>query len=97
MSHPPHDARKRPPRDGGGPPPPRRAPPPDHTGAEARYLLELKDKKTPLVVCLNDGETVRGWIEYYDRDMVKINRHAGPNLFIRKIQIRYFYEDDGGA
>jgi hypothetical protein len=41
----------------------------------------------------NDGEVVRGWIEYYDRDMVKINRNSGPNLFIRKIHIRYIHED----
>jgi len=68
-------------------------PPPDHTGAEARYLLEHKERRTPMVVTLNDGEVVRGWIEYYDRDMVKINRNAGPNLFIRKIHIRYMHED----
>lgn len=90
----PEDHRNRPPRDDRhGPPPPRRAPPPDHTGAEARWLLEHKEKRTPMVVTLNDGEVVRGWIEYYDRDMIKINRNEGPNLFIRKIHIRYMGEE----
>jgi host factor-I protein len=68
-------------------------PPPDHTGDEARFLLEHKEKRTPMAVTLNDGEIVRGWIEYYDRDMVKINRTDGPNLFIRKLHIRYIAED----
>lgn len=79
------------------PPPPKRKPPPDTTGNEAKYLLERKEERTPMVVRLVDGETVRGWIEYYDREMVKINREreAGPNVFIRKVQIRYMYEDPG--
>ena len=50
-----------------------------------------------MVVRLTDGETVRGVIEYYDRDMVKINREPGPNVFIRKTCIRYMHEDDSEA
>ncbi len=46
-----------------------------------------------MVVQLLDGESIRGWIEYYDRDMVKINRTDGPNLFVRKSRIRYMYKD----
>lgn len=68
-------------------------PPPDSTGAEAAYLAENKEARTPMVVNLMDGEIVRGWIEYYDRDMLKINRDGGPNLFIRKVNIRYMYKD----
>jgi host factor-I protein len=71
----------------------RRGPPVESTGAEAAYLSENKEARTPMVVCLADGEIVRGWIEYYDRDMVKINRTIGPNLFIRKSQIRYMHEE----
>ena len=77
------------------PPPPKRTPPPDATGEEAKYLLRLKDQKTRVTVVLNDGETFTGWVEYYDREMVKINREpdAGPNVFIRKVHVRYLYED----
>jgi host factor-I protein len=71
----------------------RRMPPPDSTGAEAAYLAKNKEARTPMVVSLMDGEIVRGWIEYYDRDMLKINRNGGPNLFIRKSNIRYMYKD----
>lgn len=68
-------------------------PPPEATGAEAGYLAKNKEARTPMVVHLMDGEVVRGIIEYYDRDMVKINRTEGPNLFIRKRNIRYMYKE----
>ena len=68
-------------------------PPPEFTGAEAAYLFRNKEARAPMVVRLADGEEVRGIIEYYDRDMVKINRTEGPNLFIRKSQIRYMFRE----
>ena len=71
----------------------RRGPPPEFTGAEAAYLHRNKEARSPMVVRLSDGEDVRGIIEYYDRDMVKINRTEGPNLFIRKSQIRYMHRE----
>ena len=71
----------------------RRGPPPDFTGAEAAYLYRNKEARAPMVVRLADGEEVRGIIEYYDRDMVKVNRTEGPNLFIRKSQIRYMHRE----
>ncbi|MBZ5639842.1 MAG: Sm ribonucleo-like protein [Acidobacteriia bacterium] len=68
-------------------------PPSDSTGSEAGYLLRNKEGRTPMVVRLLDGEEVRGVIEYYDRDMIKINRTDGPNVFIRKRHIRYMHEE----
>ena len=82
-----------------GPPHPsqrRRHPPPDATGAEAEYLFGHKEARTPMVVSLLDGQEVRGVIEYYDKDMIKVNRTDGPNLFIRKSHIRYMHRDPGG-
>jgi len=75
------------PEDGPG------GPPPEFTGAEAAYLFRNKEARSSMVVRLADGEEVRGIIEYYDRDMVKINRTEGPNLFIRKSQIRYMHRE----
>jgi host factor-I protein len=40
-----------------------------------------------------DGEVVRGWIEYYDRRMVRLTRDGAPNLFIFKHDIAYIAED----
>ena len=36
---------------------------------------------------------VHGWIEYYDRNMVRLTREGGPNLFIFKHEIMYIAED----
>jgi sRNA-binding regulator protein Hfq len=69
-------------------------PPPDSTGAEATYLESKKESRTPMVVHLLDGEVVRGVIEYYDRDMIKIHRGAGPNVFVRKSTIRYMFAEN---
>jgi len=41
---------------------------------------------------LRDGETVRGWIEYFDDAMLRLTREGQPNLFIYKHQIRTITE-----
>jgi host factor-I protein len=41
---------------------------------------------------LRDGETVRGWIEYFDDAMLRLTREGHPNLFIYKHQIRSISE-----
>lgn len=72
----------------------RRMPPPDATGREVKYIRQLKESVTPLVVHLVDGTEVRGHIEYYDVDMIKVTRPEGPHFFIRKSDIRYIVESD---
>jgi host factor-I protein len=67
--------------------------PPDSTNQEATYLKYLVDKKRAVTVKLVDGEMVRGWVEYYDRNMVRITRDGKPNLFIFKSQIAYLAEE----
>ena len=62
-------------------------PPPDDTGSEGKYIKQLKESVTPLVVHLMDGTEVRGHIEYYDTDMIKITRPEGPHFFVRKSDI----------
>jgi host factor-I protein len=42
-----------------------------------------------------DGQTVSGWIEYYDKHMVRLTREGAPNLFIFKHEIMYIAEDGG--
>src|SRR5579863_1141207 len=70
-----------------------RTPPPDDTHQEAAYLKLLGEKQRPVRVKLMDGEVVRGWIEYYDRRMVRLTREGAPNLFIFKHEIAYIAED----
>jgi host factor-I protein len=69
-----------------------RTPPPDETGHEALYLRSLCDRKVNVQVKMRDGETVRGWIEYFDEGMLRLTREGKPNLFIYKHQIRTITE-----
>jgi len=70
-----------------------KTPPPDETFEEAAYLKQLGEKQKPVTIKLTDGEVVRGWIEYYDRNMVRLTREGAPNLFIFKHDIMYIAED----
>jgi host factor-I protein len=69
-----------------------KAPPPGDTGQEALYLRSLSDRQVVVTVKLRDGETVRGWIEYFDDTMLRLTREGQPNLFIYKQQIRSIAE-----
>jgi len=69
--------------------------PPEETGMEASYLKALGEKQTPVTVKLVGGESVRGWIEYYDANMIRLTRENSPNLFIYKHEIVYIAEDTG--
>lgn len=67
-------------------------PPPGETGQESLYLRSLSDRQVIVTVKLRDGETVRGWIEYFDDTMLRLTRENQPNLFIYKHQIRTISE-----
>lgn len=72
-----------------------KTPPPEETFEEAAYLKTLGEKQKPVQVRLLDGEVVRGWIEYYDKSMIRLTREDAPNLFIFKHEIMYIAEDGG--
>ena len=50
--------------------------------------------RTPVVVRLVDGEELRGWIEWYDKDALKLNRENAPNLLLQKHAIKYLYKEE---
>jgi host factor-I protein len=72
-----------------------RTPPPEDTFEEVAFLKLLGEKQKLVSVKLMDGQTVRGWIEYYDKNMVRLTREGAPNLFIFKHEIMYIAEDSG--
>jgi host factor-I protein len=72
-----------------------KTPPPDETFEESAYLKALGEKQKVVSIKLADGEVVRGWIEYYDKNMVRLTREGAPNLFIFKHDIMYIAEDTG--
>ena len=59
---------------------------------KALYLRSLSDRQVIVTIKLRDGETVRGWIEYFDDSMLRLTREGQPNLFIYKSQIRTISE-----
>ena len=70
-----------------------RTPPPEDTFEEASFLKSLGEKQKPVSVKLMDGQIVHGWIEYYDKNMVRLTREGAPNLFIFKHEIMYITEE----
>lgn len=70
-----------------------RTPPPEETFEEAAFLKALGEKQKAVTLKLMDGQTVRGWIEYYDKHMVRLTREGAPNLFIFKHEIMYIAEE----
>src|SRR5215475_14785293 len=68
--------------------------PPDQTNAENFYYQKQMQGRTPMVIVLRDGEEVRGIIEWYDRNCIKVNRDNGePNLMIYKPAIKYMFKE----
>lgn len=71
-----------------------KAAPPENTNAESFYYLKQMSSKTPMVIVMTDGEEIRGWIEWYDRTCIKVNREGAPNLLIQKQWIKYLFKQD---
>ena len=70
----------------------RKQAPAEQTNAESYYYLKQMAAKTPIVVVLTDGEEIRGWIEWYDKHCLKVNRERAPNLLIPKSSIKYLFK-----
>ena len=74
--------------------PPRKKPtPPETTNAENFYYVKQMQAHTSMVVVLQDGEQIRGVIEWYDKNCIKVNRVTGPNLLIYKPTIKYLFKE----
>jgi sRNA-binding regulator protein Hfq len=76
------------------PDPNRKRVPPEQTHAESFYYKKQMDNKTPMVMVLQDGEELRGTIEWYDRGCIKLHRLDGPNLLVLKHNIKYMFKDE---
>ncbi|HXA16763.1 MAG TPA: hypothetical protein VN380_07225 [Thermoanaerobaculia bacterium] len=68
--------------------------PPEVTNAESFYYLKQMSSKTPMVIVMTDGEEIRGWIEWYDKSCLKVNRDGAPNLLIQKHWIKYLFKQE---
>jgi sRNA-binding regulator protein Hfq len=72
--------------------PPKRIHPSTDTFAENYYYLKQMSKKIPMAVVFNDGQVIEGYIEWYDRNCIKLNRDNAPNLLVFKSGIKYMYK-----
>jgi host factor-I protein len=76
-----------------GPLPSKKPAPPELTHAENFYWVKQMQSRTPMIVVLDSGEELHGFIEWYDRDCIKLTREGGPNLMLFKRFIKYVYKD----
>ena len=67
--------------------------PTEQTNAENFYYQKQMQSKTPMVVVLRDGEEVHGYIEWYDKNCIKLNRSGSANLMIYKPAIKYMFKE----
>ena len=73
---------------------PRKKPtPPEQTFAENFYYVKQMQSRLPVAVVLTDGEVLKGTVEWYDKDCIKLTRTGSPNLLIYKHSIKYLYKD----
>ena len=87
-----------PPRNGhpnhsAGPAPSKKPAPPEITHAENFYWIKQMQSRTPMVVVLEDGQTLHGIVEWYDRDCIKLTRQGSPKLMIFKRTIKYVHKE----
>lgn len=82
----------------GVPAPSKKPTPPEITHAENFYWVKQMQSRTPMVIVLDDGETLHGMVEWYDRDCIKLTRQGAANLMIFKKNIKYVYKEgeEGG-
>ena len=82
---------RRPPGRAGRPAPERPAPP-RRTHAEEFYYVKQMQLGTPLGAVLEGGETLRGTVEWYDRDVIHFVPETGRPRLLFKRSIRYLYK-----
>jgi host factor-I protein len=71
--------------------------PPEQTHAENFYYVKQMQSRSPVAVVLQDGETLHGVVEWYDRECIKLTRYGSPNLLIYKRHIKYVYKEGDEA
>jgi host factor-I protein len=76
-----------------GPAPSKKPAPPEITHAENFYWVKQMQARTPMAVVLDSGEVLRGTVEWYDRDCIKLTRQGEPNLLVFKRVIKYVHKD----
>jgi sRNA-binding regulator protein Hfq len=72
----------------------RKQAPAEQTNAESFYYLKQMQNRTGMVVVLTDGTELKGWIEWYDKNCIKLNRVDAPNLLLFKQSIKFMFKEE---
>ena len=67
--------------------------PPEQTNAENFYYVKQMTQKTQVVVVLMDGEEIHGWIEWYDKNCIKVHTYNEQNYLVYKHSIKYITKE----
>jgi len=70
----------------------KKTPPAEQTHAENFYYQKQMQAKTPMVIVLQDGDSMHGVIEWYDKTCLKIVRNGQPNVLVYKAAIKYMFK-----
>jgi sRNA-binding regulator protein Hfq len=68
--------------------------PAEQTNAESFYYLKQMQNRTAMIVVLTDGIELKGWIEWYDKNCLKLNRVDAPNLLLFKHSIKFMFKEE---
>jgi sRNA-binding regulator protein Hfq len=68
--------------------------PAEQTNAEGFYYLKQMQNRTAMVVVLTDGTELKGWIEWYDKNCIKLNRVDAPNLLLFKHSVKFMFKEE---
>jgi len=63
--------------------------------AELFYLQKQIQTKTAMAIVMDNGDTIRGLIEWYDQDSIKVR--GREKSLIYKAAIKYMYKEGGEA
>lgn len=66
-----------------------------HHQAELFYLQKQIQSQTPMVIVMEDGETIEGCIEWYDRHTLKVRGRTRMLLYKSAIKYMYKQSDKG--
>jgi len=63
--------------------------------AELFYLQKQIQTKTAMAIVMDNGDTIRGLIEWYDQDSIKVR--GREKSLVYKSAIKYMYKEGGEA
>lgn len=72
----------------------RKQAPAEQTNAESFYYLKQMQNRTAMIVVLTDGTELKGWIEWYDKNCIKLNRVDAPNLLLFKQSVKFMFKEE---